>query len=217
MNEAHTGRQCLWQKFFSHGGRAEDHGEHGVGDALRPLGPSDYVFTVVLRSSSVRKYGEPRSTGDGFSRTHVALTSARLMVGCGEQAITPGMALTAETKWGGEAFSCLHRCGGMPMRGYGRDDGAVKPPGDTHKAGCFALACEMWTSASLADPNGARPTLCPSAEITIFSCQTTKQEIMRICLSLDTKFTVLSRQKEDCCDQRRLQARRGVDRHQPAW
>jgi hypothetical protein len=42
---------------FSHGGRAEDHGEHGVGGAPWPRGPSDSAFTVVLRSSSVRKKG----------------------------------------------------------------------------------------------------------------------------------------------------------------
>jgi RNA-directed DNA polymerase len=57
------------ESFFSHGGRAEDHGAHGVGGAPRPWGPSDSVFTVVLRASSVRKCGESRSTGDGFSRS----------------------------------------------------------------------------------------------------------------------------------------------------
>src|SRR5208337_2860140 len=35
--------------------RTEDHSEHGVGGAPRPWGTSGSVFTVVLRSSSVRK------------------------------------------------------------------------------------------------------------------------------------------------------------------
>ncbi len=60
---------------------------------------------------------------------------------------------------------------------------------------CFVFVCEMWTSASSAGPNGPKLTLCPSPEITIFSCQTKKQEVLSICLSPDAKFTVLSRQK----------------------
>jgi hypothetical protein len=60
---------------------------------------------------------------------------------------------------------------------------------------CFALACEIWTSASAADPSGAKPKLCPIPEIAIFSCQTEKQEIISICLSLGSKLTVLSRPK----------------------
>jgi hypothetical protein len=60
---------------------------------------------------------------------------------------------------------------------------------------CFAFACNMWTNAGAADPNGVKPTLCPSAEITIFSCQTTKQEIISICLIYGSKLTVLSMHK----------------------
>jgi len=60
---------------------------------------------------------------------------------------------------------------------------------------CFVLACEMWTGASSAGPSRAKPTLCPSAAITVFSCQTTKQEIISICLSPGSQFTILSRQK----------------------
>jgi len=60
---------------------------------------------------------------------------------------------------------------------------------------CVALACEMWTGASLADSVRAKPNLCPSSGITIFSCQTETREIISICLSIGSQLTVLSRQE----------------------
>ena len=56
---------AAWFTVFSHGGRAEDHGEHGVGGVQWPQGISDSVFTVILRSSSVRKKLLPKALSAG--------------------------------------------------------------------------------------------------------------------------------------------------------